>query len=209
MQKFQKRYIILIGVLSLFVTLILMIQYRHPVERINVDLSKVPLNIGEWQGEEISVDEETKDILETESVLMRKYTRGNDSVDLAIVYYRDSRVAFHLPAGCYAGKGTYIVERGIEKINISESKNFYTNKLVIKGNKGNQVVLYYFETGDIRTNSYMTLRWNMMIDKLKSKRNDGAMIRFSAPIKDEPDGTLRILKQFINQIVPLLQKYLG
>jgi len=209
MQGFRIRYIILIGILSIFSVIIFWIQYKQPVQKINVDISKIPLNIGEWQGEDIAIDKKTKDILETESVLMRKYVKGDNSVWLAIVYYKDSRVALHLPESCYAGQGSHIVKRDKEKIDIPGLKSFYANKLVLKGNKGNQIILYYFETGDIRTGSYQSMRWQMMLNKLKAKSNSGALVRFSMVITDSSlTSNLETLERFIKEIGKLLPNYL-
>jgi hypothetical protein len=52
------------------------------------------------------------------------------------------------------------------------------------------------------------MRWQMMLNKLKSKSNSGALVRFSTPIGQNPDETLKILKKFVNEIGPLLPKYL-
>jgi len=208
MQEFRIRFITLIGILCVFSLIIFWIQYKQPVNKINIDMSKIPLNIGEWQGEDIAIDKKTKDILETESVLMRKYVKGENSIWLAIVYYKDSKVALHLPESCYTGQGSHIVKRETEEIYIPGLKSFYTNKLILKGNKGNQVILYYFETGDIRTNSYQTLRWQMMLNKLKSRSNSGALVRFSTLLQQDSDESIKILKQFIKEIGKLLPNYL-
>ena len=69
-------------------------------------------------------------------------------------------------------------------------------------------MLYYFKTGDINTSSYQTLRWNMMINKLKAQSNGGALIKCSTPIKNNPDDATETLKQFIKEISPILTEYL-
>ncbi len=209
MQKFNIRYTILISILAVFAGITFWIQYMQPVEKTSIDISKIPLYVGEWQGEEIAVDEKTKDILETDAVLMRKYSNPKgEEVILAIVYYKDSRVTLHLPESCYTGQGSHIVKRDIEEINIPKLKNFFANELVLKGDKGNQVILYYFETGSLRTNSYMAFRWQMMKNKIMARNNSGALVRFSTPIQQNLDKAIEILKQFIKEIVPLLPKYL-
>ncbi len=74
------------------------IQSKQSKQKTEIDLSKIPLDIGEWRGKEIPIDKQTKDILETNSVLIREYTNSkDDAISLAIVYYKDSRIAFHLP----------------------------------------------------------------------------------------------------------------
>lgn len=209
MQKFGKRYIILITILGIFAGIILLIQYGHFKERIDIDISKMPLNVGEWNGEEVPVDEEIKDILETESVLMRKYTNlKGEKLALSVVYYKDSRVALHLPEGCMTGKGTKIAEKRVQKIEISGEDSFYAIQMVTTSNKGDVLVLYYFETGNLRTNNYIAFRWQMLLNKLKSKSNSGALVRFSIPIRHDLNESIEVLKHFIGQIGPELSKYL-
>lgn len=209
MREFRIRYIILISIFCFFSIITFWIQYKNPLRHTNVDISKIPLNIGEWQGKEIPIDKKISAILETSSILMREYSNGKDSVDLAIVYYKDSRVALHLPESCYTGQGSHIVKRETEEISTLGLKDFYANKLLLKGNKGNQVILYYFETGSMRTNSYLALRWQMILNKLNSKRTSGALVRFSTVTTENSiANNLEILKKFIREIGSLLPNYL-
>lgn len=209
MQKFNLRYIILVSILGIAALVIFWMQNVQPVGGSTIDINKIPLNIGNWKGENSTVDQKTKDILETESVLVRKYrNHEGEEVYLAIVYYKDNRVALHLPESCYTGQGSHIAERGKEQLKFSKTDDFVANKFVLKGDKGNQVILYYFETSDVRTGSYQTMRWHRMINRLKSKSNSGALIRFSSNIINNPEETLKLLKKFIKEIGPLLPEYL-
>lgn len=211
MQSFKIRCIIIIGVMIIFTGVILWIQYKHPVERPNVDISRIPLSIGDWQGEEIPIEKNIKDILETDAVLMRKYSnikiKGQEII-LAIVYYKDNRVALHLPESCLSGQGSRLTERGQVGISIPGEKDFLATKIITTSDRGDMLILYYFETGGIRTNSYQTLRWHMLKNKLKLRSNSGALVRFSAPIKTDKDETLKTLKRFITEAGPVLSKYL-
>lgn len=209
MQKFIIRYITLTSILAISVGITFWIQYSHPIEKRIVDISKIPLKIESWTGKDFSVDRETKDILETDAVLMRKYTnQQGEEVFLAIVYYKDSRVALHLPESCLMGHGSELTYRGVEEISIPNEKKFYANKLLININRINSIVIYYFETGDIRTSSYEAMRWQMILNKLKSKGNSGALVRFSAFIKENQEKTLAELKQFIKEAAPIISKSL-
>ncbi len=204
MQGVNKNYIVLIGIL--IVTGLIAMGLNHfgakPVT--DVDLSKIPMKVNGWQGKEIPVESDVNAILETESILMREYRKGNDIVWLAIVYYKDSKVSLHLPESCYTGQGSQIVARGTEKIN----DEITANKFVLKGNKGNQIVLYYFESGDFRTHSYQALRWNMIMNRLKRKSNSGALVRYSIPIGRDQEASQKTLIKFIADFGGLLPKYL-
>lgn len=204
MQGVNKNYLILVGVLVVTSLIAVGLNYFGAKPVTNVDLSKIPMKVNGWQGKEIPVESDVNAILETESVLMREYKRSNDVVWLAIVYYKDSRVSLHLPESCYTGQGSQIVERGTEKIN----DQIIANKFVLKGNKGNQIVLYYFESGDFRTHSYQSLRWNMILNRLKRKSNSGALVRYSISIGRSQEESQKVLKKFISDLGPLLPQYL-
>jgi len=86
MQRFWVRYVILIGILVFSSGILMWAQFKQSKQMPLVDISQIPLNIGEWKGEEIVVDRQTKDILETEAVLMRNYINANnEKILLAIV----------------------------------------------------------------------------------------------------------------------------
>ena len=208
MQRWQIRCIIIIAVLIAFAVLVLRVQYKHPVQKANIDISNIPLNIGGWHGAEIPVDQNTKDILETEAVLMREYSKDNNSIVLAIVYYKDSKVALHQPESCLSGQGSKLAEREEVTVAVPGQKSFPATQIVTTSDRGDLLILYYFETGNIRTNSYGALRWQMLINKLKSRSNSGALVRFSAPITKDQAETLKIIKEFITEIGPILPKYL-
>lgn len=208
MERFKTRYVILISILGIFVLAVFFVKYKRPQEKTNIDISTIPWQVNGWQAEEVGVDTKTKDILETESVLVRKYSKGKHSVWLSVVYYKDSRVALHLPESCSIGSGSFIISKDREKISVPGEKDFYANKLVLKGDKGNQVIIYYFETDKLRTSSYQAMRWQMIKNKLKAKSNSGALVRFSALIEENPEKTTRTLKEFIRESSPLLTKHM-
>lgn len=190
---------------------IIWLQVHQPKHKTNVDISKIPFNIGDWRGEEILVDRQTKDILETNSVLMRKYVnlKNDERIDLAVVYYQNSRIAFHLPESCLLGHGSRLSNREIEKINLSNGENFFATRLTIKNDFGNNLVVYYFETGTLRTSSYLSFRWEMLLNKLKGRNTSGALVRFSiVTTGDNSENKLQTLKKFISDIGIMLPKYL-
>ena len=210
MQKFITRYIVLIVILIIFSFLIVWVQFNQPQQKTSIDISKLPLDIGEWRGAEIPVDIQTKNILETDAVLMRRYINLNgDEIVLAMVYYKDSRVALHLPESCLLGHGSRLVNREKEKIEIPNKKNFYATKLEVKNDFGDNLVIYYFETGGQRTNSYFIFRKQLLINKLKGHSTSGALVRFSTDVKrGNSQSDLNTLKRFISEVGVLLPKYL-
>lgn len=210
MQRFWIRHLIVVVVLAFFSGIIARVQFKQPQQKALIDISEIPFNIGEWKAEEIPVDKETKDILETESVLMREYVNSKGKkILLAIVYYKDSRVALHLPESCLMGQGSRLTDRKAEKVGISDDNYFYATQIITKSDRGNNLVLYYFETGNLRTNSYFKFRLQMLLNKLKGRNTSGALIRFSMGITENSlTDDSETLKRFMKGIGELLPAYL-
>lgn len=209
MNSFNRRFLIVAALVLIFTGLNSRFETRSHATNTAVDITQIPLRIGEWTAKELPIDQLTTDVLETDSVLMRIYKNAQGrEVVLAIVYYQDNRVALHLPESCYSGAGSFIVGRDIVPIPLADETNFRANHLTIRGNKGNQVAVYYFETSNARTPSYKDMRWQRMINKVKSKSNNGALVRFSTASTRSPDEDVALVKEFIQEISPVLTEYL-
>jgi EpsI family protein len=206
MQKLRKRYLILMGILLLFLFFSFNLLFNDSYNKVKVNIEKIPLVVGEWHGSEIPIDSNTKDILETENVLMREYrnTTGKKII-FTIVYYKDTRVALHLPESCLLGQGSRLVSRETEKI----ENNFFANKLMIGLNNVSKLMLYYFETINLRTSSYLGFRKQILFNKLRNESTCGALIRLNTDIENgNTDLAVSILKKFILDITPELDKNL-
>lgn len=209
MSKAKVRYIIIITLLAITAVFILVYRNTGNISAADVDIFKIPHEIGEWKAETIPVEDKILDILETRSVLMREYTNDQGNViQLTIVYYQGNRVELHLPERCSIGQGSFIVQRGRETVETAQGRDITANKLVVKSDKGNRVILYYFESGDFTTDRYYLLRFHMIMRKLKRKVNSGALVQFSSSIIRDPADTTDMLKKFIRKLGPMLPEYL-
>lgn len=210
MKEFKKRYFTIISLLSLTALLVLIYQKMSKDTLPGINLSKIPVRIGNWHSKDIPLEKKIFDILQTPSVLVREYIdpRGK-SIFLTIVYYRKNRVEFHSPERCATGQGSYIDEIGIEAIGDGAGL-IIANKFIVKGEIGKEVNLYYFKSGAFITTSYLRLKLHMMLNKLKGLPNSGALVKFSAPVSQNisVDETIRVMKNFIKEVTPLLLNYL-
>jgi EpsI family protein len=202
MQRFNIRYITLLIILTIFSIVIILIQYPFQKLKTDIDISRLPLEIGKWEGKDIVIDDKTRETLKTDSILFREYKNGKTAVWLLIVYYQDSQVSLNL-VECYsAGFGSHIIKRDKQEI------GFPVNRLILEENNGSKVLIYYFETSKIRTTSYVNMNWKMISDKLRAKSNNGALIRFSMRTELDSKETSATLNNFILQASPLISKYL-
>jgi EpsI family protein len=193
---------ILVGIFCLCTGILYSIDRMNSHHKTAADISNIPMTIGDWKSEDVPVYDETRNVLETDAILMRNYHNAGKQVLLAVVYYRDSRVALHLPESCYTGQGSQIVERGREKIG-----NFYANRFLLEGNKGNKMVMYYFLTGNYITGSYGSMRLKMMQNRILGKDTGCALVRLTiqrseSDIPSSDVTTLRNFAQTLNTILP-------
>ncbi len=210
MSKMNLNSTIIIMMMVLFCIAVVMTKHATVSSKTLDDISIIPLNIGEWKGEEISVEKNIKDILETDAVLMRQYTHPDGSeIVLAIVFYKDSRVALHLPESCLTGQGTKLISEESIKITAPDNGRILANQLITKSRWENNLVLYFFETGDLMTSSYFSFRKHMLLSRLVNKPSSGALVRFSIKFKEEDFNFKKeSLIKFIKNVARILPKYL-
>ncbi len=171
-----------------------------------VQMSSFPKEIGKWKGEDVPIPERDYQILETRNLIMRDYrnTQTQDSVYLYIIYSADNRRTLHPPEICYTGGGATILEKSV--IPITDSLK--ANKFIIEDKNSRQLVVYWFRTGNLSTYSYLKQQLKIVFDRTLGKRTSGAMVRVSALVKDNnADAALGLLKSFVENIEPLLARY--
>jgi len=107
------------------------------------------------------------------------------------------------------GQGSRLADRRLEKIEISFNNVFSSNSILTKSDRGNNLVIYFYETGNLMTSSYFTFRKQILLNKLNGKGTTGALVRFSINITDEnKQDKLKVIQKFIKEIGQLLPKYL-
>ena len=111
MENMQNRYLIIIAIMlltSVFVHFLSYDTYYEAEAGIRA-IKNIPLEFGQWQGKDIPLDEQIYEILETRSIINRAYLGKNGKeVLLSIVYYPETKVDFHAPEACLAGRGIQI-----------------------------------------------------------------------------------------------------
>jgi EpsI family protein len=207
-QRFGLRCLILAGILAFFALAVLFACNDAALTKANVELLNIPLNLGGWKGQDLLITAEAKDASQEGSALSRQYTKDGLTISLSIIYYKDRRRGLYLPENYFSSEHSFIVNEKKERLASDGANDFYAKKLIVIGDKGNQVVLYYFESDGVRTSSYPEMRWQMMLNKIKAKTVGGVLVRVSTPIFDSPDKSLKVLKQFIREASPLISKYL-
>lgn len=208
-----KNYVILFGLLVITAGFVFIDRsLSKSVGTIN--LEKLPLTLGGWQGKSYPVQERILQILETEYILDRDYVNGDGKhMFLSIVYYPDNKIGFHNPESCNTGAGSKIIQRDVLPIGKQNPTNpweaFKVNRLILQRTQGDKVILYFFVSGDYMTHDYKKFRLHMMKQQMSFRRPSGAQIQVHSTIVPDLKTTIAVMEDFIQNLAPRLPDYLS
>lgn len=213
MGKYQVRYLIIIvvlGVLTLLVNIFNYDIFADTSDSIAI-VRQIPVSFNKWKGTDVYLDPSVYEILETKSIIHRRYTSDIGDVFLSIVYYPDTKVDFHAPEACLGGEGAQ-VEKISETIGLNvEGKqiNLKINQLIRKNPEFKELVYYFYKAGEYMGRSYIALRLNIAKNKFFDNNKSGVLIRVSTALPDKGDAAAEEkLRQFIEKLTPFIVRYL-
>lgn len=183
--------------------------YNNPEEGISA-IAHIPMQLGQWHGTDLPLEENIYEILETRSIIHRSYSSSSGAnVFLSIVYYTETKVDFHAPEACLGGQGLR-VNKEEKTILVRQSEKeipIRLNQLLRKGDGPDTLIWYFYKAGDFLGEDYIKLRLNLAFNKLANNAKSGALIRISTPIPSDPDGEVKAsstLRGFLEEILPTL-----
>jgi len=211
MKNKKSRYLLVIILLALTATIVNALQYDSKQDDLAgfEELQKIPINIGKWQGQDLHLDENVYEILETRNIIHRNYTddKGN-TILLSIVYYNDTKVDFHAPEACLGGRG----ESTTKKVKILDLH--LKNKTIplevaeiIATNANHHGLSYYFyKAGSFMGQNYIKMRLNLAKNSLLAGDKSGSLIRFSGNYNNDDDRQRleKIVKSLMQEILPII-----
>lgn len=168
------------------------------------DVFQLPSEIGGFTqiGPDVEPEQEVKDSLQTNSILMRSYgVQGGRSVQLAIVHAISSRGSLHFPEVCLVGQGWEVSEQFVGPLGFSHT----AKRLVIINGDRQEAVLYWFKTGDRFTGNFFLNTWNYIWDTVNLRAPETSLIRMSTRIRRDKHEAFELLEEFAGHLTPLLR----
>lgn len=174
--------------------------------------SDFPKQIGEWKGKEQYFSQEVYDAVGVDdSTLVSFNNLKNQSIQLYIGYYRSQRKGdlIHSPKHCMPGAGWEITQSSIEPVTLSSGHTMNIIKLNLEKQDQTMVVLYWFHSRGRIINSEYKQKVYLVLDSIFRNRTDGSFVRLISTVHNErPEDTTKRMKQFIDQLIPILNEYL-
>jgi len=213
MAKMKNRFLILCAIMAVTALVVNFLSYGtfYKAEAAVETVRKIPLLVGNWVGKDVPLDPRVFDILETKAILNREYVSHGQTVLLSLVYYPETKVDFHAPEACLSGQGvqvsksprTIVINYRNKKVPIE------LNQLVRRHNSMDELYFYFYKAGTFMGRSYIKLRFNLALNKFKSKSISGSLIRVSTPMIDgNYRAASKTLTSFIQALYPYLIRYL-
>jgi len=192
MANLKIRYLIAGILLIVTATLVSALQHDSSQDETVglVELQKIPMQIGKWQGHDLPLDKRVYDLLETRAIMHRNYIddKGN-TILLSIVYYHDVKVGFHTPEACLGGRG----ERTSKKLKTMELKlggkiiSLEVAAVTATNHNGQGLSYYFYKTGSFMGQNYIRMRLSLAKNALLSGDKSGALIRFTGTYRNQDD----------------------
>lgn len=152
------------------------------------DLERLPTKIGNWQTvRQGGLSQETLKILRADGVLMRDYELAPECrVQLFIAYYRAQHAgeSMHSPRNCLPGSGWETMSSSSVLVDMGKGRRQKINRYLVEKGGNQMLVMYWYQEHDRIVADEYSGKMYLMWDSIHDKRRDGALVRFSTPVRD-------------------------
>lgn len=181
---------------------------QAPAVELRQSFDSFPMELGPWQGQLVSIDPEMVKATQSDAHLNAKFSHpGQPPVSLWIAYYETQKKAggfVHSPKLCLTGGGWTQLNTGLERI----AKDMPVNYMILQQMGDGMVVYYwYLQRGRWVTSEYLN-KFYLVLDGLRRRRTDGALIRLITPAEPNVEAARKRLDAFALQLAPVLANFI-
>lgn len=182
------------------------------------DFSEVPLEIGDWKGQDFTFGEDVLDVLKANRTFFRRYVNSSGTeVWLFIGYWADQKYGAqpHSPLHCLPGSGWNIVSNKLIPLAGGTSGNgtasdARANFAMIGNDDSRKAMLYWYQTRSGYLPKELSVKLDLARNALMRKPTDAAFIRLTSPAANgSAEMQLQVLQQFWRTIQPHVQTVLS
>lgn len=175
-------------------------------------LSGFPQQLGDWRqtGVDQTLDQETLKVLRASDYLLRDFKRSDGQVaNFYVGYYatQSNGASYHSPLNCLPGSGWVLSEPGRVTLSMPGGKNFTANKYVIKNGDHQSLMVYWYQGRGRAVASEYWGKVYTVIDSVRLRRSDGAMVRVTVPINGSEAVALESATNLANAAMAVLPEF--
>ena len=162
-------------------------------------LKDFPQQLGEWQKSKPDqvIDEPTMKVLQASDYVLRDFRRPDgQGANFYVGYYATQRdgASYHSPLNCLPGSGWQLTNPDKVVITRPDGSSFTANKYVIQNGNYKNVMIYWYQGRGRAVASEYWGKVYTVIDSVRLRRSDGAMVRVTVPFTDSEAAALEAAK---------------
>lgn len=174
-------------------------------------LKDFPAQLGEWQkSKDQIIDEPTMKVLRASDYLLRDFRRPDGwTANFYVGYYASQRegASYHSPLNCLPGSGWTLTKPDSVTISLPDGRTFAANKYVIQNGEYKSLMIYWYQGRGRAIASEYWGKVYTVIDSVRLRRSDGAMVRVTVPIGDSETAALDSAKDLSARAAAALDDY--
>jgi EpsI family protein len=158
-------------------------------------LKDFPEQLGDWRKSKPDqiIDEPTMKVLRASDYLLRDFRRPDGQVgNFYVGYYATQRdgASYHSPLNCLPGSGWQLSNPDHVVISLPDGRSFTANKYVIQNGNFKSLMIYWYQGRGRAVASEYWGKVYTVIDSVRLRRSDGAMVRVTVPLGDSEAAAL-------------------
>ena len=170
-------------------------EYLGEASPARKELKDFPKQLGAWQqsGPDQRFDDATLSVLRASDYLMRNYrTAQGQGGNLYVGYYASQRdgATYHSPLNCLPGSGWTMTAPGRITITPPGKPPFEANRYMIENGGSKELLIYWYQGRGRAVASEYWGKVYTVIDSVRLRRSDGAMVRVMVPVGESEPATL-------------------
>lgn len=170
-------------------------QYLGEKRVARKELKDFPKQVGSWQqsGGEHRFDDATLAVLGASDYVLRDYRTPNGQVaNFYVGYYvtQADGATYHSPLNCLPGAGWVMSQSGLVTISPKGRPAFEANRYLVENSGTKQLLVYWYQGRGRTVASEYWGKVYTVLDSVRMRRSDGAMVRVMIPIGDSESAAL-------------------
>ncbi len=204
------RFGVLLGVLLLSGIVINVWERAGEARVERRELKEFPAQVGQWRqaGADTRFDKETEQVLRADDYLSRNYTAPDGrSASFYVGYYATQRngATYHSPLNCLPGAGWTMNDAATIEIKPANgAPSFEANRYIIENGGERQLLVYWYQGRGRKVASEYWGKIYTVIDSVKRRRSDGAMVRIMLPVGANEQAALDNAAALAAEVAPVL-----
>jgi EpsI family protein len=176
-------------------------------------LKEMPAQVGSWRqsGPDQRFDQQTESVLRADDYLSRNYALPDGrTASFYVGYYATQRngATYHSPLNCLPGSGWEMNDPASVIINPADgSPGFEANRYIIQNGDDRELLIYWYQGRGRKLASEYWGKIYTVIDSIRLRRSDGAMVRVMMPVGKSEEQALHDASDLAAQVAPVLPAF--